>query len=294
MDDGSRDRTLQVARSFESGGVKVISQENQGACGARNTAYRYAQGDYIQWLDADDLLHPAKISEQLRDGESGRNSLILRTSAFGTFFFRPHSAKFTPNPLWQDLKPVDWIATKFGENVWMNPTAWLVSRKLTEMAGPWDERLSVDDDGEYICRVVSKCEGVQFSPESKCYYRIGNLGSLSQKASKALGPLLLSLSLSIKHLLALEDSPRTREACINYLQIWYPFFYNANHELQQKLMSLAMDLKGDLNPPEVSWKYSLIYRMFGWDVTRKVMNEYNKSKLLLVKNWDRLLWNLNV
>jgi hypothetical protein len=92
----------------------------------------------------------------------------------------------------------------------------------------------------------------------------------------------------------MEDSQRTRKAGISYLKVWYPFFYNVNHELQQKLMSFAMDLEGDLNPPEVSWKYSLIYRMFGWDVTRKVMNEYNKSKLLLVKNWDRLLYNLNV
>ena len=88
--------------------------------------------------------------------------------------------------------------------------------------------------------------------------------------------------------------PKDPESRYQLPEGWYPFFYNVNHELQQKLMSFAMDLEGDLNPPEVSWKYSLIYRMFGWDVTRKVMNEYNKSKLLLVKNWDRLLWNLNV
>ncbi len=36
----------------------------------------------------------------------------------------------------------------------MNPVVWLVSRKLTEQAGSWDERLVRDNDGEYICRVV--------------------------------------------------------------------------------------------------------------------------------------------
>src|SRR4030095_8981359 len=64
VDDGSKDRTLDVIRRFESVSVKVVAQENQGACAARNRAYSLAQGAYIQWLDADDLLHPQKIETQ--------------------------------------------------------------------------------------------------------------------------------------------------------------------------------------------------------------------------------------
>jgi len=294
VDDGSKDNTLQIARGFESKQVKVVSQRNQGACGARNTAYKFAQGEYIQWLDADDILYPTKISTQLYGADCGQQSTILRTSAFGTFYYRHSRAKFKPNSLWKNMKPVEWISTKFNENVWMNPTSWLVSRKLTEMAGPWDERLSIDDDGEYICRVVSKCDGVHFSPESKCYYRVGNLGSLSQTASKSLGPLLLSLSLSIKHLLALEDSPRTREACVNYLKFWYPLFYKGNSGLQKNICDLAIALGGNLATPEWGWKYSLIDKAFGWNFTKKVVYEYRKSKLLLVKNFDRFLYEIKM
>ena len=58
VDDGSRDRTLAVAREFASREVAVITQENQGAAAARNRAFSVCQGDYIQWLDADDLLSP--------------------------------------------------------------------------------------------------------------------------------------------------------------------------------------------------------------------------------------------
>ena len=65
VDDGSTDRTLACARTFESARVKVVTQPNQGAPAARNTAFALAQGDYIQWLDADDLLHPEKISAQM-------------------------------------------------------------------------------------------------------------------------------------------------------------------------------------------------------------------------------------
>src|SRR3990170_4942215 len=57
VDDGSKDRTLEIARTFSSRGVKVVMQANTGAPGARNHALRLAQGDYIQWLDADDVLH---------------------------------------------------------------------------------------------------------------------------------------------------------------------------------------------------------------------------------------------
>src|SRR5436309_10735842 len=55
VDDGSRDQTLQVAQQFASKNVSVVAQENQGASAARNKAFELCQGDYIQWLDADDL-----------------------------------------------------------------------------------------------------------------------------------------------------------------------------------------------------------------------------------------------
>ena len=85
-----------------------------------------------------------KISRQLSSGEVGRDSLTLLTGAWGRFFYRREKANFVEDSLWQDLDPIDWIATKFSDNVWMNPTVWLVSRRLTELAGPWDERLTTE------------------------------------------------------------------------------------------------------------------------------------------------------
>ena len=55
VDDGSTDRTLHIAKQFASKNVQVVPQPNQGAS-VRNTAFSLCQGDYIQWLDADDLL----------------------------------------------------------------------------------------------------------------------------------------------------------------------------------------------------------------------------------------------
>src|SRR5215470_11464279 len=65
VNDGSTDRTGEVARSFASQNVKVVSRENQGAAATRNHLYELSHGDYIQWLDADDLLAPDKVEKQL-------------------------------------------------------------------------------------------------------------------------------------------------------------------------------------------------------------------------------------
>ena len=58
-----RDRTLEVAKPFASPNLLVVTQRNQGASAARNKAFELCQGDYIQWLDADDLLWPGQGRE---------------------------------------------------------------------------------------------------------------------------------------------------------------------------------------------------------------------------------------
>ncbi|MEE9304127.1 MAG: glycosyltransferase family A protein [Thiotrichaceae bacterium] len=295
VDDGSSDKTFDIAKKLESQSVKVVTQKNTGACGARNKALSLAQGDYIQWLDADDLLHPEKIARQLEKAEDGRNSLTLLTSAWGKFFFRYQKAKFSPDSLWQDREPVDWIVTRFNDNVWMNPAVWLVSRRLTELAGPWDERLALsgDDDGEYICRVVAASDGVKFVPDARCYYRIGTPGSLNwnmETSKKSLESLFLSVTLSVEHLISLEDSEKTRQASVQHLQTFSSYFYPNQSDLLDKMYKRAYDLGGELNPPKISWKYYPLEKTFGPETTNKIMNNWRAAKLLARRNWDKYLY----
>lgn len=295
VDDGSSDGTLATAKTLESQIVKVVTQENTGACGARNKALSLAQGDYIQWLDADDLLHPEKIALQLERSEGGLTSRTLLTSAWGKFFSHHKRAKFVPDSLWGDLGPVDWIMTKFTDNVWMNPAVWLVSRCLTELAGPWDERLTIsgNDDGEYLCRVVAASDGVRFVRDAKCYYRIATVGSLNwnmERSEKSVESLLLSLSLSIDHLRSLEDSEKTRKASLQYLQTFLPYFYASNDDLVNRMYGLAHKLGGELTPFKVSWKYYTFETTLGAEVTKKIINNWRAGKLLAQKTWDRCLY----
>src|SRR5579862_1211131 len=88
VDDGSRDRTAEVARRFASKEVTVVSIQNQGAAAARNHAMRLAQGDYIQWLDADDLLAPDKIKCQLAGLRESDSNRVLLSGPWAHFYYR--------------------------------------------------------------------------------------------------------------------------------------------------------------------------------------------------------------
>src|SRR6266705_245205 len=88
VDDGSTDETLSIARRHESRLVKVLHQDNQTASAARNRAFRECQGNYIQWLDADDLLTPRKIAAQVSALDRSHTDRMLLACPYGRFIRR--------------------------------------------------------------------------------------------------------------------------------------------------------------------------------------------------------------
>jgi glycosyltransferase involved in cell wall biosynthesis len=295
VDDGSTDNTLAIAQSFAAGNVKVVSQPNGGAPSARNHALRLAQGDHIQWLDADDVLHPEKIARQMRHADPGRESRTLLTCAWGRFFFRTARADFRPDSLWQDHDGLDWVVSRFMHNTWMNPAVWLVSRHLTELAGPWDERLgrSGDDDGEYVCRLAVLSNRVKFVKDAECYFRIGTAGSLSwnkETNEAARDQLMLSLQLSIRTLLEREDSPRTRTAALSHLQAASTYCLGSGASYFERLAAMAKELGADLVPPRLAWKYAPLELLCGSGVTNKVMRNWRAVKLIARRRVDWYLY----
>lgn len=61
IDDGSPERSIEICRQFTDTRIKIISQENRGLPGARNPGIRHAQGEYLAFLDGDDLWLPEKL-----------------------------------------------------------------------------------------------------------------------------------------------------------------------------------------------------------------------------------------
>jgi len=290
VDDGSTDGTLAVAKQFQSEKLRVVTQENRGASAARNTAFALCRGDFIQWLDADDILAPDKISRQLDELGRLRNRKTLLLSAWGKFLHWHHRAQFVPTSLWCDLSPSEFLFRKLMDNVFMQTATWLVSRELSEAAGPWDTRLLGDDDGEYFCRVLLASDGTRFVPDAKVYYRAqpaGSLSSLGHSTAK-IEAHWLSMQLHIKYLRSLEDSERTRHACLRYLQRWLIYFYAERRDLLCELEKLAKELGGELETPRLSWKYAWIKTLFGWKRAVRAQDWFRARRWFAQRTFERV------
>jgi glycosyltransferase involved in cell wall biosynthesis len=294
VDDGSSDETLAIARRFESDSVRVFTQTNRGAAATRNQAFLLSQGDYIQWLDADDLLAPDKIERQLaalRDVDSRRT---LLSSAWASFNYRTHRARFVPTSLWQDLSPVEWLLRKMGENLYMQTATWLTSRELAEVAGPWDTRLLSDDDVEYFCRVLLASEGTRFVPEARVFYRNTHSSRLSYigASDRKKDAMLISMKLHVQYLRSLEESERVRRTCLAYLQTWYSTFYPERPDIVAEMQSLAGQLEGHLEEPRLRWKYAWIKPMFGWNGAKWAQRALPQLKASCIRHCDKAIYRL--
>jgi glycosyltransferase involved in cell wall biosynthesis len=292
VDDGSTDRTAEVVRQFKD--VRLVSTENHGLSGAQNNAFPLSRGDYIQYLDADDLLAPDKIERQLAALSSSDSKRTLLSSPWAPFYYRTRHARFVRNSLWQDLSPVEWLLRKLRENIHMQNATWLVSRELAKAAGPWDTRLQYDQDGEYFCRVLLASEGTRFVPGTGIYYRAtgGNRVSFIGNSDKKKESLLLTMKLHIQYLRSLEESERVRETCLAYIQRWYRNFYPECPDLMQEAQQLAASLGGRLCVPKAPWKYAWIQKLFGFAVAKRVGHRWNYYKSSVIRCWDKALFYL--
>jgi glycosyltransferase involved in cell wall biosynthesis len=294
VDDGSTDHTLDIARHFQSKCCRIVTQDNRGAAAARNTALSLSQGDYIQYLDADDLLAPDKIMRQIESIDHSVSRRTLLSSSFARFMYRYHRATFIPTALWCDLSPVEWLIRKVGQDLFMQTACWLVSRELTEAAGPWNTEISYNDDGEYFCRVLLGSDGVRFVPDAKVYYRrsgTGSLGYLGNSDSKR-NSLWRSMQLHIDYLRSLEDSERVRAACLRYLQDWIVWFHPERPDIVEQAVEMARHLGGRLHPPQLSWKYAWIKEIFGWRLAKRARLCLPAFKGSAIRLWDRALFDI--
>jgi glycosyltransferase involved in cell wall biosynthesis len=293
IDDGSTDRTAEIARGFQSKGLTVVSTENRGLSAAVNHAMRLCQGDYIQELDADDLLAPDKVERQLTALRQSDSKRTLLSSPWAYFHFRTSRAHFVPNSLWQDLSPVEFLLRTMGGNLHMQNATWLMSREIADAAGGWDENLHYDQDGEYFARAILASEGTHFVPEGRIFYRLSGANRISYigNSDKKKESLLRSMKLHVQYLRSLEESERVRKACLTYLSNWAEHFYPERPDIFAELQVLAAQLGGHLEPPVLRWKYAWLKPAFGWKGARWAQRVLPEKKASTLRCWDKAMFD---
>lgn len=271
VDDGSTDASLDILRNYEGRGIRVIEQPNRGASAARNAALRAARGDWFQFLDADDLLAPDKIANQLtRPALIGPNTTF--TSAWGRFREDPRTAIFVDSPLCATLAPREFLLRYCNHDCMMHPAAWLVPRAVALQAGPWDETLSLNDDGEYFARVALASDRLVYCPGARSFYRSGLPTSLSRQTSHRHLESALHAAESITRRMRenLGDDPEVRRAAANLFQRFAHDYYPLDTALTAAAETAARELGGATIQPLGGRGFQIARRVVGWKMARRL------------------------
>jgi glycosyltransferase involved in cell wall biosynthesis len=265
VDDGSTDGSAAVVQSFARPNLRFIRQPNRGSTAARNVCCSQATGDFVQYLDADDLLEPDKIALQVaRLGEASR---CIASSEWGRFKRSPEETVFEVQPFWRDLSPNDWLVLS-GLGM-MFPALWLIPMVIVRAAGPWNEDLSLADDTEYFTRVLLASDRVLFCAGARCHYRSGISGSLSGRNSgRALASQFKVLELSEGHVRAAEDTERVRSVFALIWQRFAHFAYPYDRAIARRALERARSLHPVRIRPDGGMRFRALSRIIGWRAAR--------------------------
>jgi glycosyltransferase involved in cell wall biosynthesis len=276
IDDGSKDDTVAIARTYHSDHLKVIEQKNSGACVARNKGLSMSQGKYIQYLDADDVLSRDKIEAQVEILEKNPGYLAVSP----TVHFMNGEDYMQMNPREESFwihdtdDPADFLIRLYGGDGerWMVQTsAWLTPKTITDAIGPWNEKLLLDQDGEYFARAVLASKGIRITGGINYYRRFTLGGNISAKADKIenLRSALLALNLKAQYLGNLTRSDRYLQAISTLYQ---EIAINAYPQFPELVAECEGEVRKTGKKPDIpvlgGRMIELTKYFFGWKVAK--------------------------
>ena len=270
VNDGSTDRSADVVRSLAQPNLRLIEQENRGQTAALNVCLQHATGDFIQYLDADDLIERDKIELQII--RLIENPGCIASAEWGRFYGAPSEASFEPEQVWRDLDTLDWLAlSRSGGLGMMFPALWLIPTLIVKAAGPWREELTLNNDAEYFTRVFLAAERVLFCGGARCYYRSGVSTSLSgRKTDGAWASQFRVLELCEAHVRAREDSDRVRRG---FALSWQHFAYSSypyNADIAERALIHARELHSAAIRPDGGTAFHVFSKVLGWRLARRL------------------------
>lgn len=148
VDDGSADRTAEVAAGFD--GVTVIVQENHGPSAARNRGFAASSGEFVAFHDSDDAMTPDKLAVQVglmrEDPRVGcvlaEQELLVEEGAELPFW-----AEGTPVPTVMPAKPPE-----LADEPDVHTMTMVVRREVFERSGGFDEEMRMAEDVDWLLR----------------------------------------------------------------------------------------------------------------------------------------------
>lgn len=173
VDDGSTDDTAEVLRSYAAS-VAYVRQPHSGVSAARNRGLRLTRGEYVAFLDSDDLWEPHKISRQMRFMQERADAVVVCSEETwirnGVFV----------NPRRKHRKYSGWVFEKFLPLCLLSLSSALFRRRVFEEIGAFDEDFPVCEDYDLGIRLAHRYP-VYTLPEALIVKRGGHADQLSKK-----------------------------------------------------------------------------------------------------------------
>jgi len=175
INDGSTDDTERILKKYGSR-IQYFTQKNSGVSVARNLGFEKSTGDYIQYLDADDLLAEGKLSKQVQAIQENEADV-----AYGDWM------RFTENDfVYKELEIVEREMSLRPEielitDFWTPLAALLYTRRIADKIGGWNTTLPVIQDARYALDAAIHHAKFIYTPGVMGYYRVHETGSLSTR-----------------------------------------------------------------------------------------------------------------
>lgn len=160
VDDGSTDGTPAILTSYGEP-VHCVAQSNAGPATARNTGIRAATGEFIAFLDSDDLWHPAKLTRQMARF-TARPELDVSVTQVQNFWMpelNEEQEHFREHPRGHALPGYSTVTL-------------LARRELFNAIGAFDTTLKHGDDTDWFLRAEEHGARIELLPEVLVYRRL--------------------------------------------------------------------------------------------------------------------------
>jgi glycosyltransferase involved in cell wall biosynthesis len=175
VDDGSTDNSVEVIAAYVSNDRRFQYHQRpedraRGGNAARNYGFEISKGEYVNWLDSDDLFSENKIEEQIRLLQSEKADIAI--CKWGRFEKKNIGYNIKNLNIYKDYSEGIDLLEDYGiQNEYYPAHTFLISRKICVRSGLWNENLTINQDGEFYCRILILAKNIMYSSSSYVLYR---------------------------------------------------------------------------------------------------------------------------